>query len=99
MANTIAPYLSAVIVRMVNYRDLFPERRFYKIKHLLSGLDRLEMLHLVSNMYNKLSNKQFFDPQYDGDDAHMDVIRFCLSYRNNKYIQEILTRYRFFKNT
>ena len=98
MLNIIPPYLSAVIVRMVNYRDLFPERRFYKIKHLLSGLGRLEMLHLVSNMYNKLSNKHFFDPQYNGDDAHMDVIRFCLSYHNNKYIQEVLTRYWAFKN-
>lgn len=98
MVNTIVPYLSAVIVRMVNYRDLFPERRFYKIKHLLLGLDRLEMLHLVSNMYYKLSNKPFFDPQYDGDDAHMDVIRFCLSYHNNKYIKEVLTRYKIFKN-
>lgn len=97
MINTIASYLSAVIVRMVTYRDLFPERRFYKIKHLLPGLDRLEMLHLVSNMYNKLSNKPFFDPQYNGDDAHMDVIRFCLSYHNKKYIQEVLTRYRFFR--
>ena len=98
MVNTISPYLSAVIVRMVNYRDLFPERRFYKIKHLLSGLDRIKMLHLVSNMYYKLSNKPFFDPQYDGGDAHMDVIRFCLSYHNSKYIQEILTRYKKFKN-
>ena len=98
MLNIIPPYLSAVIVRMVNYRDLFPERRFYKIKHLLSGLGRLEMLHMVSNMYNKLSNKHFFDPQYNGDDAHMDVIRFCLSYHNNKYIQEVLTRYWAFKN-
>ena len=98
MLNIIPPYLSAVIVRMVNYRDLFPERRFYKIKHLLSGLGRLEMLHLVSNMYNKLSNKLFFDPQYNGDDAHMDVIRFCLSHHNNKYIQEVLTRYRAFTN-
>ena len=98
MANTIAPYLSAVIVRMVNYRDLFPERRFYKIKHLLSGLDRLEMLYLVSNMYNKLSNKYFFDPQYNGGDAHMDAIRFCLSHHNKKYIQEVLTRYWYFKN-
>lgn len=98
MVNTIAPYLSTVIARMVNYRDLFPERRFYKIKHLLSGLDRLQLLHLVSNMYEKLSNKQFFDPEFDGDDAHMDVIRFCLSYQNHKYIQEILTRYRHFKN-
>ena len=98
MLNIIPPYLSAVIVRMVNYRDLFPERRFYKIKHLLSGLGRLEMLHLVSNMYNKLSNKHFFDPQYNGDDAHMDMIRFCLSYHNNKYIQEVLTRYWAFKN-
>lgn len=56
MVNTIAPYLSTVIVRMVNYRDLFPERRFYKIKHLLSGVDRLKMLHLVGNMYYKLSH-------------------------------------------
>lgn len=59
MVNTIAPYLSTVIVRMVNYRDLFPERRFYKIKHLLSGLDRLKMLHLVGNMYYKLISVPF----------------------------------------
>lgn len=33
MVNTIAPYLSTVLVRMVNYHDLFPERRFYKINY------------------------------------------------------------------
>lgn len=99
MANTITPYLSTVIVRMVTYRDLFPERRFYKIKHLLEGLGRLELLHLVSNMYDKLSNKPFFDPQYAGDDAHIDVIRFCLSNQNYQYIKEVLARYRFFKIT
>ena len=97
MANTIVPYLSAVIVRMVNYRDLFPERRFYKIKYLLTGLGRLKLLYLVSNMYYKLSNKPFFDPQYDGDDTHMDVIRFCLSNHNIEYIQEVLARYKNFK--
>ncbi len=97
MVNTITPYLSSVIVRMVSYRDLFPERRFYKIKDLLSGLSRIEMLHLVSNMYEKLSSKPFFDPKYDGNDAHMDVIRFCLSHHNNEYIQEVLTRFWEFK--
>lgn len=98
MVKIKAPYLSTVIVRMVNYRDLFPERRFYKIKYLLSGLDRLKLLYLVSNMYYKLSNKPFFDPQYEGDDAHIDVIRFCLSHHNKKYIQEVLTKYWNFKN-
>lgn len=48
-------------------------------------------------MYNKLVNKPFFDSQFDGDDAHMDVIRFCLSHHNGQYIQEVLTRYRKFK--
>lgn len=97
MVKTITPYLSSVIVRMVSYRDLFPERRFYKIKDLLSGLSRIEMLYLVSNMYNKLSSKPFFDPKYKGDDAHMDVIRFCLSHYNREYIQEVLTRFWEFK--
>ena len=94
MVKIKAPYLSAVIVRMVNYRDLFPERRFYKIKYLLTGVDRLKLLYLVSNMYYKLSNKPFFDPQYDGDDTHMDVIRFCLSNHNIEYIQDVLARYK-----
>lgn len=98
MVKTIAPYLSTEIIRMVNYRDLFPERRFYKIRHLLAGLDRLKMLHLVSNMYYKLSYKPFYDPQYDGDDAHMDVIRFCLSNLNHRFIKDVLARYKYFKN-
>lgn len=99
MVNTITPYLSSVIVRIVSYRDLFPERRFYKIKDLLSGLSKKEMLRLVNNMYNKLANKPFFDSLYDGNDAHMDVVRFCLSHHNAKYIREVLTRYRKFQKS
>lgn len=93
MVNNVPIYESSGIGQIVGYHDLFQERMMPNIRKCVSVLQREELMHLVSNMAEKLVNKAFFNPSFGSDSGDIDALRFFFSKINYDYVHEVLIRY------
>lgn len=93
MVNNVPIYESSGIGQIVGYHDLFQERMMPNIRKCVSVLQREELMHLVSNMSEKLVNKPFYNPSFGPGRDDIDSLRFFFSRINSEYIQEVLLRY------
>lgn len=89
MVNNVPIYSSSGIGQIVGYRDLFHERMMPNIRKCVSTLEREKLMHLVSNMAEKLVNRPFY--RHGRED--IDALRFFFSKDNAKYINEVLLRF------
>ena len=89
MVNNVPIYSSSGIGQIVGYRDLFHERMMPNIRKCVSTLERENLMHLVSNMAEKLVNRPFY--RHGRED--IDALRFFFSKDNAKYINEVLLRF------
>lgn len=93
MVNNVPIYSSSGIGQIVGYRDLFHERMMPNIRKCVSTLEREKLMHLVSNMAEKLVNRPFYNPNYGHGREDIDALRFFFSKDNAKYINEVLLRF------
>jgi len=93
MVNKVPIYSSSGIGQIVGYRDLFHERMMPNIRKCVSTLEREPLMHLVSNMAEKLVNKPFYNPYYGPGREDIDALRFFFSQDNAKYINEVILRF------
>ena len=93
MVNNVPIYSSSSIGQIVGYRDLFHERMIPNIRKCVSTLKRENLMHLVSNMAEKLVNRPFYNPNYGHGREDIDALRFFFSKDNAKYINEVLLRF------
>lgn len=93
MINSIPIYARSGIGQIVGYHDLFHERMMPNIRKCVSTLEREALMHLVSNMAEKLVNKPFYNPLYGFRSEEIDSIRFFFSQHNVRYINEVLSRF------
>lgn len=84
MVNNVPIYSSSGIGQIVGYRDLFHERMMPNIRKCVSTLERENLMHLVSNMAEKLVNRPFY--RHGRED--IDALRFFFSKDNAKYIMK-----------
>ena len=93
MVNNVPIYSSSGIGQIVGYRDLFHERMMPNIRKCVSTLERENLMHLVSNMAEKLVNRPFYNHNYGHGREDIDALRFFFSQDNAKYINEVLLRF------
>lgn len=88
-----------MIVRIIEYCDLFPEETHLPdIKSLISHINREHLVSLAINMMNRLSEKPFYNPSCKvSTPDDVDYIRFFLSIRNNSFVEEVIQRYKCFE--
>lgn len=79
MVNNVPIYSSSGIGQIVGYRDLFHERMMPNIRKCVSTLERENLMHLVSNMAEKLVNRPFYNPNYGHGREDIDALRFFLA--------------------
>ncbi len=78
MVNNVPIYSSSGIGQIVGYHDLFHERMMPNIRKCVSTLEREPLMHLVSNMAEKLVNKPFYNPYFGPEREDIDALSFFL---------------------
>ncbi|NCC08933.1 MAG: hypothetical protein EOM31_00215 [Bacteroidia bacterium] len=86
-------YTAAKIAQIIGYHDLYPERMIPNIRKCMLTMDRVSLMHMISNMAEKLVNEPFYNPDYDGDEKEIDSLRFFFSALNSNYVIETINRY------
>ena len=88
-----------MIVRIIEYNDLFPEEiQLPDIRTLISHINREHLVSLVINMMNRLSDKPFYNPSSKASTPDdVDYLRFFLSGKNATFIKEAIQRYKHFE--
>ncbi len=80
-------YTSFGINRVVEFSTIFPRCAMPKISKCIVGFDRSQLLGgLLANLVNKVVNKPFFNPDYQGEEKDIDALRFFLSGKNKALI-------------
>lgn len=95
-------YSSTQLAVPICFNDIYPESDIPDISDLLPSLDRSHVFNMIDNIYRKLANSQFFNPNYDGSggtDNGIDVVRFFLSSENKEFALDIINRYSKFVST
>ena len=78
-----AVYTSFDIGRIVEFHTIFPCSAMPKISKCLKGFRRDEMFGgFLANLVNKVVNRPFYNPYYDGNEGDIDALRFFLSGEN-----------------
>lgn len=76
-------YTSFDIGRIVEYKTIFPCFAMPKISKCLNGFRRERLFGgFLVNLVNKVVNKPFYNPEYQGDEVDIDALRFFLSDEN-----------------
>ena len=84
-------YTSFGINRVVEFSTIFPRCAMPKISKCILGFDRSQLLGgLLANLVNKVVNKPFFNPDYQGEEKDIDALRFFLSGKNKALILKSL---------
>lgn len=80
MIDNTPVYTSFDIGRVVEYKTIFPCCAMPKISKCLRGFKRDQMFGgFLANLVNKVVNKPFYNPSYQGNEAGIDALRFFLS--------------------
>ena len=76
-------YTSFDIGRIVEFKTIFPCCAMPKISKCLRGFNRDQMFGgFLANLANKVVNRPFYNPDYQGNEKDMDTLRFFLSGEN-----------------
>lgn len=76
-------YTSFGIGRIVEYKTIFPCCAMPKISKCLKGFKREQLFGgFLANLVNKVVNRPFYNPDYRGNEADIDTLRFFLSGEN-----------------
>ncbi len=88
------------LVRVIQYTDIFPEDRdrLPEVETLIKGINRAHLCTMTTNMLSRLVEQPFFDNDLDPRKEEFDYVRFFLSGKNAAFIQDIVERYRRFKD-
>lgn len=82
-------YTSFVVGRVVDFHAIFPGYAMPKISECIQGFDKKRLFGgFMANLVNKVVNKPFFNPEYRGDEAEIDTLRFFLSEKNVELIRK-----------
>lgn len=82
-------YTTFDVCRVVDYHTIFPGYAMPKISKCIQGFDKKELFGgFMANLVNKVVNKPFFNPDYQGDEAEIDTLRFFLSEKNDELIRK-----------
>ena len=82
-------YNSFEVERIVEFKTIFPRSALPKISECFRGYDKEHMLGgLLANLANKVVGKPFYNPNYRGNEADIDALRFFLSGKNVDLINQ-----------
>lgn len=87
-------YTNGGIVQIASYHTIYPERMLPNLKCVLSKYRREDILHIISNMSNKLANRPFYNPSWSGNQDDIDLPRFCFGINNRDTLYDSIMRYR-----
>lgn len=89
MMDNTPVYTSFDVGRVVEFHMIFPGYAMPKISECIQGFDKKKLFGgFMANLVNKVVNKPFLNPNYQGSEADIDTLRFFLSGRNVELIMK-----------